>query len=59
MDWDYGLPIEMTNSTQCLFIDISGTGTIEFTDCLLKYPFVCGKGKGKFKIKFLVSLIYF
>ncbi|CAG2218834.1 unnamed protein product [Mytilus edulis] len=45
MDWDYGLPIEMTNSTQCLFIDISGTGTIEFTDCLLKYPFVCAKGK--------------
>ncbi|XP_076085222.1 uncharacterized protein LOC143056029 isoform X1 [Mytilus galloprovincialis] len=45
MDWDYGLPIEMTNSTQCLFIDLSGTGTIEFTDCLLKYPFVCGKGK--------------
>ncbi|CAC5400961.1 unnamed protein product [Mytilus coruscus] len=41
MDWDYGLSNEMTNSTQCLFVDLSGTGTVEFADCHLKYPFLC------------------
>ncbi|XP_052083669.1 uncharacterized protein LOC127720994 [Mytilus californianus] len=33
----------MINSTQCLYVDLSGT--VEFADCHLKYPFLCTSDK--------------